>query len=187
MMVDTLSCSMVESLRYEVVTSHDRFEVRRYPLTVLATVHGMSDDDAFSLLFSYISGDNSRKEKVPMTAPVFSSDEHSVHIPMTSPVISNSRSLSFVLPSVYRPGEVPEPLDRRVQMEVLPERQVAVLRFRGRTRSREVEERTRELLDEVRSKGLVPSGDTFLMRYNPPFTPGFLRRNEVAVEVGPSR
>lgn len=174
---------MVESLAYEVVSSSDKLEVRRYPPAALATVHGLPDDDAFGLLFSYISGHNSRKQKVPMTAPVLSSDEHSVHIPMTAPVISNSRSFSFVLPSSYLRGEVPEPLDKRVELESVPERHLAVLRFRGRARAHEVEARTRELLSEVRSRGLVPSGDSFLMRYNSPFTPGFIRRNEVAVEV----
>lgn len=178
---------MVESLGYDIVSASEGVEVRRYPATVLATVRGLSDDEAFSVLFSYISGNNSLREKVSMTTPVVSSDEGSVDMPMTSPVISSRRSFSFVLPSRYSPDEVPEPGDPRIVTEVVPERRVAALRFRGRSRHRDVDAKTGELLEWVRSKGLVASGEPFLMRYNPPFTPGFLRRNEVAVEVTASR
>lgn len=174
---------MVESARYDVLASDGRFEVRRYPLTILATVMGMSDNDAFSILFSYISGGNSRREKVPMTAPVLSRDAGQTKIPMTVPVVSDSRSFSFLLPSSYTPSTVPEPDDPRVRIDVHPGRRLAVLRFRGRTGDKNVERRYQELFTIVRGTGQEPKGDPFLMRYNPPITPGFLRRNEVAVEL----
>lgn len=157
--------------------------MRRYPLTLLATVKGKGDNDAFSLLFSYISGNNSKREKVPMTTPVVSKDPSSEPIPMTAPVISEPGSFSFVLPSGYSIETVPEPADPRVEIGVQPPRLLAVLRFRGRTNPRTVAEKYAELRGVVGSIGLIPRGDPFLMRYNPPFVPGLFRRNEVAVEV----
>lgn len=174
---------MVQSLRYDVLRSYGDFELRRYPLTILATVRGMDDYDAFGILFSYISGSNTRGEKVAMTTPVVSAESGPEKIPMTVPVVSGERSFSFALPPSYSPGEVPAPKDGRVEIEVLPGREVAVARFRGRTGERTVAERREALLGAVRRSGLSPKGEPFLMRYNPPFTPGFLRRNEVAVEV----
>lgn len=174
---------MVEHLAYDVVSSHGKLEVRRYPLTIVATVRGASDYDAFSLLFSYISGNNSRREKVPMTTPVVSREGSSEPIPMTAPVLSDSGSFSFVLPSSYSVGTVPDPADPRVEIGVQPPRFLAVLRFRGRTKTHTVAERYKELRSLVKSRGLTAKGEPFLMRYNPPFVPGLFRRNEVAVEV----
>ncbi len=176
---------MVESTAYEVLRSEGVLEIRRYPLMQLATVRGMSDDDAFRVLLDYISGGNRRREKVPMTAPVVSGTQGTERIPMTVPVVSRPRSFSFVLPSSYPPHGVPEPVDSRVEIEVLPGRELAVIRFRGRTGERSVAERYSSLLAAVKRSGLAPRGEPFLMRYNPPFVPGFLRRNEVAVEVLP--
>ncbi|MDD3622937.1 MAG: heme-binding protein, partial [Methanofollis sp.] len=31
--------------------------------------------------------------------------------------------------------------------------------------------------------GVETVGEVFLMRYNPPWVPGFLRRNEVGIEI----
>ena len=113
---------MVESQAYDVLRTEGLLEVRRYPLMMLATVRDMSDDDAFSILFRYISGDNSKREKVSMTAPVVSRGTGSERIPMTVPVVSGKKSFSFVLPSDYSPSDVPEPGDPRIDIEVLPGR-----------------------------------------------------------------
>lgn len=178
---------MVQRLDYQVVRSYGAFELRRYPLTILATVRGMDDYEAFSILFDYISGGNRRKQKVAMTAPVLSDEGASERIPMAVPIVSGTRSFSFVLPPSYSPTDVPEPLDPRVVVEVVPGRELAVMRFRGRTGERKVSERSQALMDVVAWSGLSARGSPFLMRYNPPFTPGFLRRNEVAIEVKPGQ
>ena len=68
---------MVDSVEYEVERSDKPLEIRRYPSMVLATVYGRSDNDAFSILFDYISGDNTPRSKIPMTAPVISSEKTS--------------------------------------------------------------------------------------------------------------
>lgn len=175
---------MVESVRYQVERSEGRFEIRRYPSMVLAKVTGRSDNEAFGLLLGYISGENRSTKKIPMTAPVVSSER----IEMTAPVVSDIRSFSFVLPEGYDADSAPAPLDPGIKIEGLPDRRVAVIRFRGYAGKRAVAERTSELLERVRRLGLRVEGEQFLMRYNPPITPGFLRRNEVAVEVrGPDQ
>jgi len=170
---------MVDSIEYTVETKHDRLEIRKYPRMILATVHGLSDNEAFGYLFDFISGHNRPKSKIAMTTPVISSEK----IAMTTPVISNERSFSFVMPSEYSPATMPEPLEEVIKIEEVPERRVAVIRFRGRTGIQEVETRTSELLAELGRRQIRTTGDPFLMRYNPPFMPGFLRRNEVGVEI----
>jgi len=45
--------------------------------------------------------------------------------------------------------------------------------------------KTSELLQELAKANMTTKGSVFTMLYNPPFTPSFLRRNEVAIEVAP--
>lgn len=171
--------AVVDSVEYEVERSDKPLEIRRYPSMVLATVYGRSDNDAFGILLDYISGNNTPRRKIPMTAPVISSEK----IAMTVPVISDGRSFSFVMPSGQDADTIPEPRDTRVKLEAFPARRMAVVRFRGRAREKAVRVRTSELTSYVGGLGLKAKGEPSLMRYNPPFTPGFLRRNELAVEV----
>lgn len=174
---------MTETVEYRTVREVDGVEVRRYPPIVLATVEGQYDDSAFSVLFGYISGQNRPRQKLAMTAPVVTQRDAGEAIPMTAPVLSDRGSFSFVLPSGYTVDSAPEPLDPRVRIVGLPARVVAAVRFGGRAYHREVVERERQLLDVLRKNGMTVRGRPFLMRYNSPFTPGFLRRNEVGVEV----
>lgn len=170
---------MTASVPYVVEKTIESIEIRRYPMILLATVHGLSHNEAFGLLFDYISGNNRTKRKIEMTVPVISSEK----IRMTAPVISSKSSFSFVLPSEYAMDTIPEPLDPRVVLDEVPMRKLAVLRFRGRATARQVGSRSSELVAILGSAGVESKSNPFLMRYNPPFMPGFLRRNEVAVEV----
>jgi len=102
---------------------------------------------------------------------------------MTVPVVSGRNSFSFVMPSSFSVYTIPEPVDSRMVIEEVPERRVAVITFRGRTGPRTVQRRTEELLDVLGRHNIGPRAEPFLMRYNPPFTPGFLRRNEIGVQI----
>jgi hypothetical protein len=174
---------MTESLDYEIVKTIGPVEIRRYPIVLLATVAERQDDSAFSILFRYISGENRVGEKIAMTAPVVSQSVRGERIAMTTPVISGTSSFSFALPAKYTAATVPQPTDPRVKIEAIPSRLVAVLRFSGHTHVREVMAREEELLRVLKENGISTRGSPFLMRYNSPFAPGFLRRNEVGVEV----
>lgn len=174
---------MVENVQYDVVKKMDTVEIRKYPKILVATVKGMGDNEAFSILFDYIAGKNRSSRGIPMTAPVISSEYGSEKIPMTVPVVSGRNSFSFVMPSSYSVYTIPEPVDSRMVIEEVPERRVAVITFRGRTGPRTVQKRTEALLEILRRHNIQPRDEPFLMRYNPPFTPGFLRRNEIGVRI----
>lgn len=170
---------MTETVPYDVTRTIGEIEVRRYPEIVLASVVEAGDESGFSLLFRYITGNNQVRGRVPMTSPVITSRT----IPMTSPVVSDKGSISFVLPTGMRIDDVPDPVDDRIRITTLPPRDVAVVRFSGYAGEEDVHNATRRLLDGLKGAGISTHGQVFLMRYNPPWTPGFLRRNEVAIEV----
>lgn len=163
---------MSDRVPYELEKVIDGVEIRRYPPVVLATVRQARDNEAFGILFRYISGHN-RSPRTRVSQP----------IPMTAPVFSDDSSFSFAMPASYAVATTPVPLDPRSVIEEIPGRRLAVLRFSGAARRALVETRTNQLLDTLARHHVHHTGSPFLMRYDPPFKPGFLRRNEVAVEL----
>lgn len=174
-----LAQSSGEAIPYAVKGTTGGIEFRQYPALVLATVDSSGNDAGFNLLFAYISGSNKPREKIPMTAPVITSQK----IPMTAPVVSDATSMSFVMPHTKTLEETPDPLDGRVRITTLPAREVAVIRFSGYAPAEDVDAATSRLQAGLNNVGIVTAGQPFLMRYDSPWTPGFLRRNEVAIEI----
>ncbi len=178
---------MVKQAHYDVLRRIGAVELRRYPTLVIARVDGRGEG-GFNNLFRYITGNNRSREQVEMTAPVISGRygprARGERVAMTAPVISGGGSLAFVLPEGYTIDTAPVPLDPEVVLDEVPSRTLAVVRFSGRWTEGNFKVRTRQLLDGLPAAGVEPLGEPFGMVYNPPFTPPFLRRNEVAVEVG---
>jgi effector-binding domain-containing protein len=170
---------MVEIAPYEEAGRIGEVELREYPELMLATVTEQGDSSAFRLLFSYISGQNRVRTKIPMTAPVITSEK----IKMTAPVISDANTFSFVMPREYKPEDIPEPLDPHIVVQKLPARRLAVIRFKGYAREKSVNEVKSRLFSVLQKNGIVTVGEPFLMRYNAPWTPGFMRRNEIGIEI----
>jgi len=169
---------MVRSVPYEVVKHLGDAELRRYDDLVLATVYEMDDEEAFALLFQYINGNNDQEVKLPMTAPVVSRSGEP-----TDP--DSEGMMAFVLPFDLKFSEAPRPADPRVVLELKEGGLFAVMRFRGRAGGVDVQGRTEDLKAELKEADYVMDGRPFLMRYNSPFTPGFMRHNEVAARVVP--
>ena len=167
---------MVESIKYEVIREIGNVEIRRYPKIVIAKVEDPSN--GFNLLYRFITGGNRQKTKVKMTTPVVSQE-----IQMTSPVLSETGTMAFVMPAEYTLESTPEPLDERVKIAEIPARLVAALCFSGGWSEAHFEKETQELLKTLSEAKIKTKGNVFTMLYNPPFIPGFLRRNEVGIEV----
>ena len=170
---------MTESIPYVVIANFGEVEIRKYPEMILATVSGGTEEEQFSILFKYISGKNRPGIHIPMTAPVLTGAK----IPMTAPVISGKDTMSFVMPGTYTEASTPVPLDSRVTLQKVAERKVAVLRFSGVTHAKTVQEKTDRLIALLSQEKITMVSSPFLMRYNNPWTPGFLRRNEIGIEV----
>ena len=152
---------------YQVVRRlSPREEVRQYEEQVWISTAHKTDDSSFPVLASYIFGGNKEGEKVAMTAPVVTDDR-----------------MSFVLPAGMSADSAPTPDGQSIVFTAVPARRLATLRFSWLTPPSRVEKKTARLLATLRESGIETKASPFLMRYNDPWTPPFLRRNEVAIEV----
>jgi len=176
---------MTETASYEVLKRIGDVEIRRYPDIILASTKLKSADDnaAFGILADYIFGNNNARSKIPMTAPVITSEK----IAMTTPVITRQEkseyTMSFVMPSEYSLNTLPKPNSSKVKIEVQKSRILAVLRFSGFAGEKKFEKMQNILIDNIKSKNIKIKSQPFLMRYNSPWTLPFLRRNEIGIEV----
>lgn len=170
----------IEEPSYAVVERADAMELRDYrPYYVVSTPAGTEFESAgnrgFRTLFRYISGANASGEDISMTAPVIQSR------------VSDGWSLAFVVPADYAPDAIPAPEGPGVQIEAVPGGLYAVNRFSGSWSETRFMEHEAELLDRVASAGLEVCGPARYARYDPPFKPPFLRRNEIIVPVARER
>ncbi len=184
---------MTEQQPYELVRRYPDFELRSYPSHVVAQVNisgSFSDagNRAFRALFGYISGDNRSKKSVAMTAPVIQSVAGE-KIAMTAPVVQRPGSdageyvVAFVLPKEMTIETAPAPANSEVEIRSVAAGLAAAVTFSGRWSESSYEDRRARLLDAVRSAGLHPTSPARFARFDPPFKPWFLRRNEVVVDV----
>lgn len=176
---------------FTAVLQEGSFSVRQYPALVVAevTVGGTQDAAAnagFRLLAGYIFGGNQPRQKIAMTAPVVQQREGE-KIAMTAPVTQTATdgqwTVRFMMPAGYTLQSLPKPNDARVRLLELPPARMAVVRFSGLVNARDVERQTALLREFIARKKLRATGPASLARYNPPWTPWFLRRNEVMLPL----
>jgi hypothetical protein len=181
----------IEEASYTVVDSDNNFELRDYDPYVLAetVVEGNLEeagDKAFNRLFRYISGANRSREKIAMTAPV-SQQPKGEKIKMTAPVgqqrVEEGWAVSFMMPAAYTLETLPEPEAPAITLRQVPAHRMAAVRYSGFWSEKGYLRNKRELESWIQEKGLAIAGDPVWARYNPPFMPWFLRRNEVLIPV----
>jgi len=178
----------IEEPRYQVIEQDGAFELRDYAAFLVAEtrVEASFEDagnEAFRRLFRYISGDNAAQQKIAMTAPV--TQGKGEKIAMTAPVTQvadgDHYRVAFVVPSRYSASTVPKPLDPRIEIRTVPARRVAVWRYSGRWTQERYDQMERQLREAIVARGLRVNGPPVLARYDPPFMPWFMRRNEVLI------
>lgn len=181
-----------EEPAFTVGIHQGEFEVRDYPALVVAevSVSGTRDEASnagFRLLAAYIFGGNTRRQSIAMTAPVVQERATSQTIAMTAPVTQSGGNgawvVRFTMPSTYTLETLPAPNDARVRLVPVPAQRYAVVRFSGLARPDDVERRTEALTGFMERQHLRAAGGPSLARYNPPWTPWFMRRNEVWIPV----
>ena len=181
------SARTAKPVPYERLQRLDGIELRRYPELTLVETTAPSQTTAFRRLFSYISGANTSSESISMTAPVETAG--GTTIPMTAPVRSDPDGeedavrMAFYLPPEYGPETAPAPTDPTVELVTEPPKTLAVDRFSWYAPAWRVDRHERSLRSTLEREGIEPRGEPSLLRYNDPWTPPFMRRNEVAVEI----
>ena len=181
----------IEEAKYEVVKKSNNFEIRDYTPHIVAEtlVVGNLEDagsKAFKILFGYISGENRSRIKVEMTAPV-SQQADPEKIKMTAPVgqqrMEDKWAVSFMMPASYSLETLPEPENPNVTLRRVPGRRMAAVRYSGFWSEKGYLKNRLKLETWINDNGHKIAGDPLWARYNAPFTPWFLRRNEILIPI----
>lgn len=189
--IGVVDSGAIEEAVYKVINADGKFEIRDYTTHILAetVVEGNFEEagnKAFNVLFGYISGDNRSREKLAMTAPV-SQEPKGEKIKMTAPVgqqrVQESWAVSFMMPASYTLETLPEPEDPKITLRQVSARRIAAVRYSGFWSEKNYLRYKLELESWIKEKGFAIVGDPIWARYNPPYTPWFLRRNEILVPI----
>jgi SOUL heme-binding protein len=176
-----------EEPKYQVLRALDGAEVRQYaPYTVAEVLvpgpDGEAGSQAFPILAGYIFGKNKGERKLEMTAPVTQAAVP-VKLEMTAPVTQAAAHsgfvVQFVLPQGVTAANAPEPLDARIQLRDVSPTPVGVIRYSGFWSEANYSEHLAKLQAALRSAGLQWTGEPVYSRYDAPYMPWFLRRNEI--------
>jgi hypothetical protein len=160
-----------EQPRYSSIKRIGNIEIRKYPKLITAETDYNSDNESFRNLFGYIFGSNSKSMKIPMTTPVISSYK------------AKKKFMSFVMPSKMRFEDLPEPSNELVRLKKINPKTISVIRFSGIVNKKRFNKKENEILRTLNKNNIKTKGKAFLMRYNSPWTPFFLRRNEIGIEI----
>jgi hypothetical protein len=188
--IATPAAMAIEEPRFKVLEQDGSFELREYSPYIVAETRveaGFEDAGsiAFQRLFRYISGDNIAQQRIAMTAPVTQSrgEKISMTAPVSQVADGNAYLVAFTLPSTYTLATAPQPLDPTVRIRAVPAQLIACWRYSGRWTASNYRDHEALLRERIKARGLITRGAPVLARYNPPFTPWFMRRNEVLIPV----
>lgn len=183
--------SAIEEPKYTVVRQYDGFEIREYAPYLVAevVVPGPAEEagnQGFRILAAYIFGKNKGERKISMTAPVAQAPAPT-KIEMTAPVTQAAANgqyvVQFTMPSEYTLETLPEPLDPQIKLKEVSGGRFAVIRYSGTWSERNYKEHLEKLERGIEAAGLRTTGSPIYSRYNAPYVPWFMRRNEIWFRV----
>jgi hypothetical protein len=181
----------IEEPAYEVTGKIGAVELRQYAPYVVAEVliagsATEAGNKAFRILAGYIFGKNKGEKKLAMTAPV-TQTAAPIKLEMTAPVKQSAAPggylVQFVLPRGVTLDTAPEPIDQRIVLRQVPSMRVAVIRYSGFWSEANYNRHLAQLQETLRKAGVKWAGEPVYSRYNSPFTPWFLRRNEIWLQL----
>jgi hypothetical protein len=161
---------------YKELGKKGELEFRFYPESVMASVtsskntYKESSNQNFRVLAGYIFGSNQKSDKIAMTAPV--------HMEMTK----EKSTMSFVMPQGYNLDNLPKPSSASIALHKSPEEYVAVIRFGGWASDEKIEEKKKEIHEQLTKFGIKHNNNFRFLGYNAPWDFLF-RRNEIIVSI----
>lgn len=166
----------VEQQQYVCLEKEGKFEIRRYPPALVASVYDKdksyseSANSSFRRLANFIFGGNQNNVKIAMTAPV--------HMEFSE----SGSKMSFVMPSGFDEKSLPRPNDPGVEITRSEERKVVVLGFGGFANDKKIKSKTAELMRYIEERGLKIKGSPEYLGYDSPFKL-VGRKNEIIAEI----
>jgi hypothetical protein len=169
--------SQYESADYTVLESKGVFQIREYPYLMMVTtnmnIESQGDDGSFRRLFRYISGENETGQKLAMTTPVLMQPDKDVL----------GDRMGFIIPKRTVKERVPKPSNNQVQIRERRGGRFAVIRFNGRLTNDKFTAAETRLRSWMLSQDLLGEVYVESAGYDPPWTPGLLRRNEILIRL----
>ena len=163
--------SSYETQKYELIMSEDEFEIRFYPAALKAKVISTRNSNGnFYKLFQFISGNNSKGEKIEMTTPDYMKEDN------------NSNTMEFVMPSSFNMESISKPNDESIEIYESKAKYFACVRYGGYSNSGKFKTHSKKLIEKLSELNIKTIGDLFYVSYNSPYKV-FNRRNEVMVEI----
>ena len=163
-----------ETLKYKLLEKHGNMEVREYKSFFLASTKTSKDptqNSGFGNVFNYISGQNERQEKISMTTPVITSYE------------DDKLVTGFFVPSKFDRNSIPKPSSSNVFIEEVSSGTFVAIRFSGNWNEKNFDRHDLELKNFMKEKNIQALGKRMILRYQPPFIPSFLRKNEILYRI----
>jgi hypothetical protein len=172
----SVSVHSIEALGYAVLASEGDIEIRKYEPHLLASVRVTGDFEdagskAFRPLFKFISGENTSDSKIAMTAPVIQSSDDSEWL------------ISFVMPSEYDLESLPVPASAVVEVSSEPEMVMAAMQYSGGWSKSRYQKHEDLMMQALATSNYKSCGAPKWARHNAPFTPWFMRKNEILVPL----
>jgi hypothetical protein len=158
---------------YKLKRASGKFELRDYPkLTLVETPMTDADGNSgFGRLFRYITGGNEGDHKIAMTTPVYICGE------------AHHAAMAFVMPADLKTDQVPKPTDKSISIREVPADRFAVLCFSGGHNTKNEAAALAQLKTWMEAEGLSVLSPPVFAYFDPPWTPSFLRRNEVMLRT----
>lgn len=164
----------VEEPEYQRLDSIGEVEIRHYAPVVQAITAMPADSrqgKGFRRLAGFIFGGNDADQSIAMTAPVQEN------------LSGSEREMAFTMPAEYHLDDLPKPMDPNVRLSPIAARTVAVIQFSGWATAGKVSKMRNTLASTLEQENITTTGEWLLNQYNPPWTPPFMRRNEIWVEI----
>ena len=192
MIITVINISMaIEEPKYTVVKSDGKIEIREYQSYLVAETFisasemNEASNSGFRKLFKYISGNNRTNTDITMTAPVTTTRSEKIEMtaPVTTQRTADGYTIAFVLPDEFTFTTAPVPIDSTIVLREIPARVVAVIRFSGRWTDENMWEHQQMLYNWLKEHSIAAVASPVIARYDPPFMPWFLRRNEIQIDI----
>ncbi len=167
---------MTEKLGYQVIENLGDFEIRLYPPHILvSTVEpgsmAAAGNQSFRRLANYIFGGNNAGQSIAMTAPVLQAQKQ------------DGFTTSFVMPATMSMQSMPSSSDRSLTFSEQPGGKFAAISFSGLASQTLFDSKAKTLKKLLSDREIAVAGEAVYARYDGPWTPFFLRHNEVLIPL----